>query len=77
MKTKPKTTHSKEKNIRIRFRDETQVKLIRKAAEQQGLSFNMFVIHASETTAKVVLKKNLPTGLSIVADAAKQAHKER
>lgn len=77
MKTKEKTADSKEKSIRIRFRDESQVKFIREAAKQQGLSFNLFVIHASETTAQVLLKKDLPSGLSVVADAAKQAHRER
>jgi uncharacterized protein (DUF1778 family) len=73
MKNKQESPSSKEKNYRIRFRDAAQLALIKKASKQQGISFNLFVIHVCETAAKVMLKTKPATGLNIVADAVNEA----
>ncbi len=74
---KKKESPSKEKNYRIRFRDAAQLTLVQKAARQQGLSFNLFVIHVCETAAKAILKTKPATGLTVVADAVNEALTER
>lgn len=66
-----------EKNYRIRFRDEDQLALIKKAAAEQGIPFNTFVIETCETTARVLLKSSPRDGAKVISNAVHVALTER
>jgi uncharacterized protein (DUF1778 family) len=73
-KDKPKKP---EKNVRIRFRDEDQIAVIKKAAQNQDLSFNRFVIEIAERAATVLLKSKIRDSKKHLTDAVTEALSER
>lgn len=77
MPRKNKNSALEEKSIRIRFRDEAQVAVIKKAAKKQDVSFNRFVIEISERAANVLLKSKTHDGKKVLTDAATEALSER
>jgi hypothetical protein len=44
--------------INIRFRNEKEVKLMKRAAKEQGLSFNTFVVESAFRSAEGILAAN-------------------
>ena len=44
--------------INIRFRTEKEVKLMKRAAKEQGLSFNTFVVESAFRSAEGILAAN-------------------
>jgi uncharacterized protein (DUF1778 family) len=77
MTTTNKNPATEEKSIRIRFRDEAQVAVIKKAAKKQETSFNRFVIEISERAANVLLKSKTHDSKKALTDAATEALSER
>jgi uncharacterized protein (DUF1778 family) len=77
MSTKKKQLPSPIKNYRIRFRDAGQLSLIKRAAKQQGLSFNMFVTHVCETAAQSILKHKPMSSLDVLTNAVNESLTER
>lgn len=65
MKTKKKPVV----NIRIRFTDEVQVSLIRKAALLHSQSFNSFVVMVAEIAAKALADTPPVDNNKVIADA--------
>lgn len=69
----PPKPKNREKNYRIRFRDSDQLALIKKAAAQQGISFNFFVADVCEKTARVLLRNAPVDGSKVVTNAVLEA----
>lgn len=63
-------TPSTEKNYRVRFRDEQQLRLVQRAAKRHGLSLNTFVTHMAEVTAKLMLKRGARLPLDLLTEVA-------
>lgn len=76
MPRKDKSTANQEKSVRIRFRDEAQVAVIKKAAKFQDISFNRFVIEIAERGAIVLLKSKQDSKKQLT-DAVTEALSER
>lgn len=77
MRDKKKTPLKTEKNYRIRFRDADQLALIKKAASQQGIPFNTFVVDVCEKTARLLLKTSPRDGAAVLTNAVNEALTER
>lgn len=77
MRVKKKTSPPQVKNVRIRFKDQDQLDLIKRAAKVHGKSLNAFVISVCEMAAEILVNTEPVDSSRVISRAVREALTER